>query len=806
MGAVAKVSDYKMLSSLSPLNKLDADKCNELIQKSTCRQFQAGERLYKLQNENHHLFYLIAGSVEHIQGGKKSLLKASTSPLSEMDSNSSQLIAKTPGTLFIVDKDLLDLLLNWGNDNAYEVDEISNDHEGDWMQGVLQNPALVKLSATNIQAIMACIQTVPVKSGQRVIKQGERDNYYYIISKGRCQVSKKHRNNKETVLAELAAGDSFGEEALIADTVRSASITMLEDGMLLRLDQQDFTQFLKNKIVACIASARAHKIIEEGGQWIDVRSSEEYLQTGIGINMPLETTRIIANELNQQRPYVLFCNDARRSSVAAFLLSQRGFEVYVLEGGLAKNPLSAPAQDATSEQTNLYYLKPQQADLTELTALRKKEESYVVKIETLEAELVNAKKQSLAETKELENSLVASKRELEKYAKIHASFKQQAAEQTTRYAALEKRLEQSLSSLTELKKVSAEKEAALESLKASHNQALETLSNEQKTNQASHEKSSRLEHELGALQQANQQLHTELTRLYQSDEENSQRIVALENELKTHSEQAAQLNIQRSQYQQTITTLEDALAQSETKQAALSGTITTLETHISELSKQLSQKDARDETLRTANAQLQNTIDGLTARLDQLNGETTKHQQTMAALEERLTQSEAERTSQSGTIQTLETRLTELSAKPTQHDNGDHEALYATNEKLQNTIAELTARVEQLNASNTLANQQLATDAVHYKQTISALETALTSTNASHGALTQNIQTLESRVSELTRQLSQQNKGKESLEQQLEHVTEQLLHLTQRAELAEQTVDVLEFQLNRQQQLDDTVR
>jgi rhodanese-related sulfurtransferase len=37
------------------------------------------------------------------------------------------------------------------------------------------------------------------------------------------------------------------------------------------------------------------------------------------------------------------CDTGRRSSAAAFILSERGFEVYVLEGGLTLSDTEQPA-------------------------------------------------------------------------------------------------------------------------------------------------------------------------------------------------------------------------------------------------------------------------------------------------------------------------------------------------------------------------------------------------------------------------------------------------------------------------------
>jgi len=45
--------------------------------------------------------------------------------------------------------------------------------------------------------------------------------------------------------------------------------------------------------------------------------------------------RLKLNALDKNVQYVVCCDTGRRSSAAAYILSERGFEAYVLKGGLA---------------------------------------------------------------------------------------------------------------------------------------------------------------------------------------------------------------------------------------------------------------------------------------------------------------------------------------------------------------------------------------------------------------------------------------------------------------------------------------
>jgi signal transduction histidine kinase len=74
-----------------------------------------------------------------------------------------------------------------------------------------------------------------VLKGSTIIRKGDEGDAVYIIAEGKVRV---HDGNH--VLARLAAGQVFGEYALIDKRTRSASVTADENCLLLRLDYHDF--------------------------------------------------------------------------------------------------------------------------------------------------------------------------------------------------------------------------------------------------------------------------------------------------------------------------------------------------------------------------------------------------------------------------------------------------------------------------------------------------------------------------------------------------------------------------------------
>ena len=85
-----------------------------------------------------------------------------------------------------------------------------------------------------------------------------------------------------------------------------------------------------------VSKKEAEELVEEGAKYLDVRLEEESNNNGFpgSINIPLFMLRLEADSLDKSLSYVVYCDTGRKSSAAAFLLSERGFETHVLNGGL----------------------------------------------------------------------------------------------------------------------------------------------------------------------------------------------------------------------------------------------------------------------------------------------------------------------------------------------------------------------------------------------------------------------------------------------------------------------------------------
>ena len=111
---------------------------------------------------------------------------------------------------------------------------------------------------------------------------------------------------------------------------------MASTGELIRLLAAEFDTLLRESLDHHVNLSQGAELIKHAAKLIDVRLEAEFAAGSLkdSINLPLYLLRLRANKLDHKRPCVLFCQSGRRSSAAAFLLAQRGFDSRVLEGRL----------------------------------------------------------------------------------------------------------------------------------------------------------------------------------------------------------------------------------------------------------------------------------------------------------------------------------------------------------------------------------------------------------------------------------------------------------------------------------------
>lgn len=351
----------EQLRSLTPLNVLSEQQWRELRTQLVPQHLLAGQLLFRQGDQARLTYYLLSGELllvsadgqqEHLLAGSE----ASCHPLSPSLPRLHEVRALTDVSLLVLDSATLARLLTWRSayhDLLLELEQGGEDVE--WVARLLENPLFAKVPPSNVRAMLGRLRRVELPAGSAVLREGEVGDCCYFLKSGRAEVIRGAGSDHQ-VLAELEVGACFGEEALLADQPRNASVTLLEDGVVLRLDRQDFFALLKAPVVAEVSFGEATRLLSAGAQWLDVRLLQEYERAHAqeALNMPLHLLRLKTRLLDQGKTYLCYCDSGKRSASAVFLLSQLGYSAYALRDGL--DALPAIQRDALLCESGSGYL------------------------------------------------------------------------------------------------------------------------------------------------------------------------------------------------------------------------------------------------------------------------------------------------------------------------------------------------------------------------------------------------------------------------------------------------------------------
>ena len=103
-------------------------------------------------------------------------------------------------------------------------------------------PLLADVPGRTLAALAMRAREVRVAPGDVVIEQGAVEDHLFAVVEGRFVA-----RDGERTLRELGPGATVGELAALAPEPRSASVTALDDGLLLRIDKALLDELLADR-------------------------------------------------------------------------------------------------------------------------------------------------------------------------------------------------------------------------------------------------------------------------------------------------------------------------------------------------------------------------------------------------------------------------------------------------------------------------------------------------------------------------------------------------------------------------------
>ena len=344
--------DAETLQGLEPIASLSAQRIRELAAKTRVENLGPGLRVFAEGERDGKLVYLLSGEIELRSRANAQVQRITAgtpetwSPIDNKQPRQWTAITACDVEIIRIDMEQFDQMLTWDQMATAEASPKTKTvikGEGDWRTKLRSTLAFNNIPAANIEKVFERMESLDVTVGDVVIRQGDPGDFFYLIDKGNAKVTRQMMGKGKPVeLAEIGAGVAFGEEALISDKPRNANVVMISEGRLMRLAKKDFLALLKEPLLDQIDLNSALEKLNDDAMFLDVRVPSEFKESRLpnAVNIPLNELRQRIGELNTKTYYICYCSTGRRSSAAAFLLSNQGLNSSVLKNGLQDVPSS----------------------------------------------------------------------------------------------------------------------------------------------------------------------------------------------------------------------------------------------------------------------------------------------------------------------------------------------------------------------------------------------------------------------------------------------------------------------------------
>ena len=351
---------------LSPINQLPSHDQDAVIKAGEIINFPRGSRIFIEGSQDEFVHYLLDGSVSIMISGQRANHFSANSDVSTLPLEApgkrreTSVAVEHPAQVFRVRHAKLEPEGSRSSSaplaQTPDVIDITDADGSDWAVGTLKEGLFANLPVETIQLVLSRVEEIDVEEGETVVMQGEPGDFFYLMKSGTAEAHRKTSADSAPVhVADIKPGDGIGEEALIADQARNATVTMTSAGELLKMTREDFNQLIRKPLLDDIPLDEAKRLVLEGAIWIDTRSEDRFAEGAMpnAINVPLALIRSKHRELDPTPTYVVYNSDPATSVVAAFLLSARGITTRYVNAAVQPQPAEQVDDGAESVEISI---------------------------------------------------------------------------------------------------------------------------------------------------------------------------------------------------------------------------------------------------------------------------------------------------------------------------------------------------------------------------------------------------------------------------------------------------------------------
>ncbi len=332
----------ELIKSLIPFNQMSEGDLSAVLEQAAVDAIAKGKMIFKRAEQDAKIYWLLTGSVDLLDEkfaakNRKAGEEVTRNAIDNNTPHKLTAVTTEDSKVLVCDRGSMAVYMGVYMGSAPSASATDEEEEEaiDWMSTLLSSPLFEFIPPGNIQTLFRKFEEIKYSKGDLVITQGEQGDYFYVIQAGRAKVERS-AGDKTVVLAELKPGDNFGQDALVSDTPRNATVTMTSNGTIMRLSESDFQSLLMNPVIETLEMDEVQEMIQQGAPKtyiIDVRTPREVEDDKIpgSLNVPLLLLRKNLGKFKDDAVYVTVCDGGKRSELGAYQLNEEGYIAYVLK-------------------------------------------------------------------------------------------------------------------------------------------------------------------------------------------------------------------------------------------------------------------------------------------------------------------------------------------------------------------------------------------------------------------------------------------------------------------------------------------
>ena len=327
MSQELKAAYENQLRQMTPFATMSDDRSRAVIDQGRFMQISEGHLLFKRSTDNVTSHFLLSGQLSLVNDAFENTPFTPENGMKQGMVDESEIhivsaVAVGECVIFEIERDKLE--------------QFKEDDKKSWMENLLSTPLFEFVPPSNIQALFKRFEPIAVGANQTIITQGDEGDYFYVIKTGRLAIDQTTSEEVKRV-AEMGAGSGFGQDALISDAPRDATVTTLESCELMRLSEGDFSELLMTPVIEYVTFEEVEAVKSMQSKppvFVDVRSNLEVQPLAISDpvkRIPLPMLRDEMKALESDPIYfVIGPKRPKIAELAAYLLNEAGFTAYVI--------------------------------------------------------------------------------------------------------------------------------------------------------------------------------------------------------------------------------------------------------------------------------------------------------------------------------------------------------------------------------------------------------------------------------------------------------------------------------------------